>query len=114
MLRWLVGAIGFWVVASNAFAAGPAEIGIGYLGQAGIKSKLSLVEQPVANDGIAGARLAIEDNNTTGKFLNQHFTLEEVRLGDGEDAAAAAAALAARNGVVIADLPADALLKAAD
>lgn len=114
MLRWLVGAIGFCVVASHALAAGPVEIGIGYLGQAGIKSKLSLVEQPAANDGIAGARLAIEDNNTTGKFLNQHFNLEEVRLGDGEDAAAAATALAARNGVVIADLPADALLKAAD
>ena len=33
---------------------------------------------------VAGARLAIEDNNTTGKFLNQHFTLEEVRLKDGD------------------------------
>jgi len=43
---------------------------------------LSLVEQPAENDGVAGARLAIEDNNTTGKFLNQHFTLEELRLKD--------------------------------
>ena len=55
---------------------------------------LSLVEQPAENDGMAGARLAIEDNNTTGKFLNQHFTLEEVRLRDGDDVAKAAAALA--------------------
>jgi ABC transporter substrate binding protein (PQQ-dependent alcohol dehydrogenase system) len=114
MIRWLIGAIGLSVVASHALAADPVEIGIGYLGRAGVKSKLSLVEQPSANDGIAGARLAIDDNNTTGKFLNQHFTLEEVRLGDGDDAAKAATALAGRNGFIIADLPADALLKAAD
>src|ERR1700682_5007656 len=114
MIRWLVGAIGFCVVATHALAADPVEIGIGYLGHTGVKSKLSLVEQPADNDGIAGARLAIEDNNTTGKFLNQHFTLEEVRLRDGEDVAKAAVALAGHNGFIIADLPADALLKAAD
>src|SRR5215211_3626651 len=114
MVRWLVGAIGLSVVATHALAAGPVEIGIGYLGQAGIKSKLSLVEQPSENDGIAGARLAIEDNNTTGKFLDQRFLLEEVRLRDGEDVAKAATTLAGRNGFIIADLPADALLKAAD
>ena len=114
MIRWLIGAIGLSVVASHALAADPVEIGIGYLGQAGVKSKLSLVEQPAENDGIAGARLAIEDNNTTGKFLNLRFTLEEVRLRDGEDVAKAATALAGRNGFIIADLPADALLKAAD
>ncbi len=114
MIRWLVGAIGFCVVASHALAADVAEIGIGYLGHTGVKSKLSLVEQPADNDGIAGARLAIEDNNTTGKFLNQHFTLEEVRLKEGDDVAKAALALAGHNGFIIADLPADALLKAAD
>jgi ABC transporter substrate binding protein (PQQ-dependent alcohol dehydrogenase system) len=114
MIRWLVGAIGLSVVASHALAADPVEIGIGYLGRAGVKSKLSLVEQPAGNDGIAGARLAIDDNNTTGKFLNQHFAMEELRIGDGDDVAKAATALASRNGFVIADLPAEALLKAAD
>jgi ABC transporter substrate binding protein (PQQ-dependent alcohol dehydrogenase system) len=114
MIRWLVGAIGLSVVATHALAADPVEIGIGYLGHAGVKSKLSLVEQPSENDGIAGARLAIEDNNTTGKFLNQHFTLQEMRLRDGEDVARAAMTLASSNGFVIADLPADELLKAAD
>src|SRR5205823_13970344 len=84
MIRRLVGIIGLSVVASHALAADPVEIGVGYLGHAGINSKLSLVEQPSENDGIAGARLAIEDNNTTGKFLNQRFSLEEVRLKDDE------------------------------
>jgi ABC transporter substrate binding protein (PQQ-dependent alcohol dehydrogenase system) len=114
MIRWLVGAIGLSLVAAHAVAAEPIEIGIGYLSQASVKSKLSLVEQPAENDGIAGARLAIEDNNTTGKFLNQRFLLQEVRLGEGDDVAKAAAELAGRNGFIIADLPADALLKAAD
>jgi ABC transporter substrate binding protein (PQQ-dependent alcohol dehydrogenase system) len=114
MIRWLVAAIGFCVVATPVFAADALEIGIGYLGHAGVKAKLSLVEQPAENDGVAGARLAIEDNNTTGKFLNQHFTLEEVRLKESDDVAKAATALAGRNGFIIADLQADELLKAAD
>src|SRR3954453_18424894 len=116
MLQLLFGVIGLSVLAgSNLLAADPVEIGIGYLRQVAIKPALSLVEQPAENDGVAGARLAIEDNNTTGKFLNQHFTLEEVRLKDGDDAAKAAIALADGNiGFIIADLPADALLKVAD
>ena len=116
MIRLLVGlVIGLSALGTSALAADPVEIGIGYLRRAGIKPTLSLVEQPAANDGVAGARLAIEDNNTTGKFLNQHFTLEEVRLKQGDDAAAAAVGLADRNiRLIIADLPADALLKAAD
>jgi ABC transporter substrate binding protein (PQQ-dependent alcohol dehydrogenase system) len=100
---------------SASLAADPTEIKIGYLGRESVKSRLSLVEQPAENDGVAGARLAIEDNNTTGKFLNQRFTLEEVRPKAGEDAAAAATALADREvALIIADLPADALVKAAD
>ena len=114
MIRRWICAIGFSIVATQALAADPVEIGIGYLGHAGVRSTLSLVQQPADNEGIAGAHLAIEDNNTTGKFLNQHFTLQEVRLKEGEDVAQAASALAEHNGFIIADLPPDALLKAAD
>ena len=116
MVRLLVGiVVGLSALATNTLAADPVEIGIGYLRHAGVKPTLSLVEQPAENDGVAGARLAIEDNNTTGKFLNQHFTLEEIRLKDGDDPAKAATSLADRNiAFIIADLPAGALLKAAD
>jgi ABC transporter substrate binding protein (PQQ-dependent alcohol dehydrogenase system) len=118
MFRWLTGPIGALIglclAATQVLAADPTEIRIGYLAHAGTKSTLSLVEQPAENDGVAGARLAIEDNNTTGKFLNQHFTLEERHLKEGEDAVQAATALAEHNGFIILDLPADALLKVAD
>ena len=113
LLVWIV--LGLTVLVTTALAADPVQIEIGYLRRAGVKPTLSLIEQPAENDGVAGARLAIEDNNTTGKFLNQHFSLEEVRLKEGDDAAKAAIALADRNiGFIISDLPADSLLKAAD
>ncbi|WP_407151321.1 ABC transporter substrate-binding protein [Bradyrhizobium sp. ORS 86] len=114
MFRWLIAAIALGLATSQALAADPIEIHIGYLGHAGVKTTLSLAEQPADNDGIAGAHLAIEDNNTTGKFLNQHFTLEEVRIKPGDDIAKVAIDLAGRNDYIITDLPADALLKAAD
>ena len=116
MIRLFVGlVVGLGALGAGALAADPVEIGIGYLRRAGVKPTLSLVEQQAANDGVAGAWLAIEDNNTTGKFLKQHFTLEELRLKEGDDAATAAMTLADRNiAFIIADLPADALLKAAD
>src|SRR5262249_56517283 len=94
--------------------AGAAEINIGYLRRADPKPTLSLVRTPAKDDGIAGARLAIDDNNTTGRFLNQHFSLEDVPLAGDANAVAATIALA-ESGVslVVADLPAGELLNAA-
>ncbi len=115
MIRFFVGTIAVGALASAALAAAPVEIKIGYLSRAGITPTLSLVQQPADNDGVAGARLAIEDNNTTGGFQNQRFTLDEIKLKGDDDPAKAAIALADRNvAFVIADLPAEALLKAAD
>ena len=115
MIRLLVGAIAVGALTSAALAADPVEIKIGYLNYAGTRSTLSLVQQPADDNGIAGARLAIEDNNPTGRFQNQHFGLDEVRLKGDDDPAKAALGLAERNvSFVIADLPAEALLQAAD
>ena len=91
------------------------EIKIGYLHESEPKGRLSLLDIPAGDDGIAGARLAIEDNNTTGKFLDQQYSLEEARLAERDDPAAAIAALMERGtALVITDLSAEALLKAAD
>jgi ABC transporter substrate binding protein (PQQ-dependent alcohol dehydrogenase system) len=92
-----------------------AEIRIGYLREIESKARLSLIEVPAEDDGLAGARLAINDNNTTGKFLNQQFSLEYARVLQGDDLAATTIALAEHGvALVIADVPADGLLKAAD
>ena len=114
MVRWFVCTIAIGLLAVQTPAAGAIEIGIGYLHHTGIKTTLSLIAQPAEDAGIAGARLAVEDNNTTGKFLNQHFSLEEITLKDGDDAVKAAATLANKDGFIIADLPADELLRTAD
>ena len=34
---------------------------------------LSLLDIPPPDDGMAGAKLAIQDNNTTGRFMKQEF-----------------------------------------
>jgi len=107
--------IGTFLFACISASTDAAEINIGYLRRAEPKSTLSLIEMPAANDGVAGARLAIDDNNTTGTFLNQQFSLEDVRLVGGADTVAATSALVERGvSLMIVDLPADALLKAAD
>jgi ABC transporter substrate binding protein (PQQ-dependent alcohol dehydrogenase system) len=102
-----------------AAAALPAQeqlkVAIGYLGRAERFETISLLDLPAANDGIAGAQLAIQDNNTTGKFLNQSFSVEARRLKGQDDPAAAVKQMADRGiSLVIADLPADMLLKATD
>jgi ABC transporter substrate binding protein (PQQ-dependent alcohol dehydrogenase system) len=43
---------------------------------------LSLLDLPPKDDGLAGARLAIDDNNTTGRFLKQNFALEMIESED--------------------------------
>ena len=113
MIRLLLA--GTLLFAWTSALADPVEIKIGYLRRPEPKTSLSLVQVPPENDGIAGAQLAINDNNTTGRFLNQRFALEDVRLNETDDAAAAALALAQRGvSLVIADLPVETLLKAAD
>src|SRR5262245_22652879 len=91
------------------------EIKIGYLRVPPPRGALSLVELPAENDGLAGAELAIADNNTTGRFLNQSFSLEEAMLEDEQDPTQAVAAMAEKGvAFILADLDPNALLKAAD
>jgi len=92
-----------------------AEVKIGYVQRPERVETLSLGAMPADNDGLAGAQLGIDDNNTTGKFLGQHFSLEERTLKGSDDAAAAATDLLGHGvGLLIADLSAADLLKVAD
>jgi ABC transporter substrate binding protein (PQQ-dependent alcohol dehydrogenase system) len=93
----------------------PAEIAIGYLRLAEQQLTLSLIDRPAEDAGAAGAELAIDDNNTTGQFTRQHYSLETAAVEDEQEAVAAATQMAADGiGFIVADLPADALLAVAD
>ena len=115
LLRYFTTAAAFLAVTSAALAAEPLEIKVGYLRLQESRAAISLLDVRPENDGIAGARLAIEENNTTGRFLNQKYLLDDVTLSATGDLASAVIAFADRGiSLVIADLPADALLNAAD
>ena len=116
MLRIFL-AVGVLMVSCGAGLASdePAEIKIGYLRQLPSKIRLSLIDVPAANDGLAGAQLATEDDNATGRFLHQRYTLVERVLGEGDDPVAAMNALADQGvSFIVTGLDADRLLKVAD
>ncbi len=76
---------------------------------------LSLVDQPTTDNGLMGARVGIDDNNTTGQFTKQKFTLDEAVVPEGGDVAAAFRNLVAKGDrFFVADLPAPQLLAIAD
>jgi ABC transporter substrate binding protein (PQQ-dependent alcohol dehydrogenase system) len=93
----------------------PLDIKIGYLHQAPSRIRISLIDVPAANDGLAGAQLAVDDDNATGRFLNQRYTLIEKLVGEGDDPVAAMNALADQGAsFIVTSLDADRLLKVAD
>lgn len=98
-----------------AYAADATEIRIAYLRVGESKLAISVLDVPPKDDGIAGAQVAINDNNTTGKFLNQKFFLEEVKLRPDDNLMQAMEQLIARGTFyIVSDLPAEMLLKVAD
>ena len=96
-------------------AAGAAEIAIGYIHPQKRPIALSLLDRAPADLGVAGAEVAIADNNTTGRFTGQEYSLASIGV-DGQDAALAAVETLADSGIsfVLAELAADDLLAVAD
>jgi len=75
---------------------------------------LSYLDQPPEDEGIAGARLGIADNNTTGHFTGQSFGLVERVVAEDGDVVTAFRDLAARGiSLVVADFAAAELLSIA-
>ena len=75
---------------------------------------LSYLDQPPEDEGIAGARLGIADNNTTGHFTGQSFGLVERVMAEDGDVVTAFRDLAARGiSLVVADFAAAELLSIA-
>ena len=87
------------------------SVGIGYLRWTEPRPTISLLDKPAVDDGLAGARLAINDNNTTGRFLNQQFGLTDVALRASDDPVAAVRTMTAQGiALILTDTPARTLM----
>ena len=75
---------------------------------------LSNLDPVPEDDGIAGARLGLADNATTGRFLGQTYTLDVVSLPDGTDPLPAAEAALVTAPFLIVDGGADEVTAIAD
>jgi ABC transporter substrate binding protein (PQQ-dependent alcohol dehydrogenase system) len=114
LVVFLFGALKLTIL-SGAIAAEPTEIRIAYLRSTENKLAISVLDAAPKDDGIAGAEVAINDNNTTGQFLNQKYFLEDVKLNPVDDPSAKVAELIGKGtNYIISDLPAPMLLKTAD
>ncbi|MGB3388188.1 MAG: branched-chain amino acid ABC transporter substrate-binding protein, partial [Pseudaminobacter sp.] len=88
-----------FVASVNVLAASAqeqAEIGIGYLRAYAPQLALSVLDVAPRDEGVAGAEVAIGDNNTTGAFLGQKFSLDVTEVEPDADVVAAFEAMAAR------------------
>ena len=76
---------------------------------------LSNLDPILTDEGIHGARIGTEDNNTTGAFLGQKYILDEVVVPiDGDLTAAFKKLVTDGHNYFIVDLPADKLLALSD
>jgi ABC transporter substrate binding protein (PQQ-dependent alcohol dehydrogenase system) len=91
-----------------------ATVQVGYLRWTEPQPTISLLDKMPPDDGLAGAKLAMSDNDTTGRFMNQRFELSDNSVRADDDPVAMLTTLT-DHGVrlVLTDLPADRLLKLA-
>ncbi len=91
-----------------------ATVRVGYIRWAEPRQTISLSDKPRPDNGLAGARLAIKDNNTTGQFMNQRFELADAPVRTGDEPADSLKALTGQGiALVLTDLPAAQVLKLA-
>lgn len=75
---------------------------------------LSLIDQRVENDGLAGAMLGLNDNKTTGSFLGHNYQLVEVLIPAEGDAVKSVQETQTPPEIIIANLDATDLLQVTD
>lgn len=93
----------------------PIEVRIGYLRAYAPTLALSVLDVPPRDEGEAGANVAIADNNTTGGFLGQKFSLDVKEVEPGSDVVATFKEMVERGDrYVLADISAQQLLSIAD
>lgn len=98
-----------------AWAAEPLEIRIGVISHKAPPPALYELDATPEDEAIAGAGLAIDDNNTTGRFSGQHYVLDQTILDKGQSPVDAAVKLADGGAkFLVVSLAADEVLAVAD
>lgn len=96
-------------------AAAEMAVSVTYLREiAPPKAVLSNLDPAPADLGLAGARLGITDNATTGRFLGQSYQLAEVDVPEGGDILGAARSALAASPYLILDASDASILAVAD
>ena len=104
-----------FAVKSRVARSDTTTVQVGYLRWMETHQTISLLDKAPPDNGLAGAKLAMNDNNTTGRFMNQQFELSDAPVREDDDPAAVMSELAERGVVLmLSDLPAERLLKLAD
>ncbi len=113
--RFAFSAFAVFAGAMASAAADPLAVKVGVIHEAHSRETISILDIPAADDFVAGARMAMDDNNTTGRFLDQSFSVVDAKLAPGEDPLAPLNKMLA-DGVrlFIVDLPAAEVLAVAD
>lgn len=75
----------FFLWATTCLGEELSNIDIVLIHQRHSKDTISITDIPAENDVIAGALLGAQDNNTTGKFTNQKFTIIDLPIDDASD-----------------------------
>ena len=75
---------------AQAAEAAPGDTHIGLIYRPEIAPSSYDAEAAPEDEGVAGARMAVKDNNTTGRFTKQTYALDEVALTEGRSAVDAA------------------------
>lgn len=104
---------------SPAVAQQPAkeelQVRLGYLRAYEPQLALSVLDVAPRDEGVAGANVAISDNNTTGRFLGQAYSLDVVEVKLDADVTAAAEDLMSRGvNYILTDISAEQLLSISD
>src|SRR6202451_2415926 len=73
------------VALSQSAAADPLTVKVGVIREAHSRETISILDIPPADDFIAGARMAMDDHNATGRVLDQSFSVVDAKLSPGED-----------------------------
>jgi ABC transporter substrate binding protein (PQQ-dependent alcohol dehydrogenase system) len=112
MFKALTGATAATAVRRVARAAASVTVKMGYIRWMERIPTISLLDTSARNNGLAGAEVGLSDNDTTGQFLGQKYTLTDMPVQSQDDVVAKFGTLLAQGvKLILTDAPAADVLK---